>query len=406
MPIYVYKATDASGKVVDGRLDSESEAGVVRKLRELSFYPIKIAQVGSKSAPKIQTSEPPKKGKIRRKDVMWFTVQISALLDAGITLDYALGVLTEITENPALKDLTITLRRTIREGGSFSDSLARYPKHFNALYVNMVRAGEAGGALESVLSNLAKFLEKEQEVRAYVKSLMVYPAILVSFGTGAILVLLTVVLPKFSRIFEEVGIPLPLPTQILLTGSELLLHYWWAGALSVALLITALKGMGRSPAGRERLDRWKLGFPLLGPLNHKRMVGRFCRTLASLLKGGVPMLTAFSIIREVMQNKIMADAVAKVQDRVKEGDSVAQPLRETGAFPALAVHMITVGQETGRLEEMLNKVADTLEVETGNAIQAITAVIGPALIVVMAVLVGFIVLSVILPILTMNQMAG
>ena len=405
MPTYAYKATDSSGKVVDGTLRADNENAAVRRLRELSYLPIRVSVLTAQQVKELQGVPSSVKGRIRRREVMWFTVQLATLLEAGITLDYSLGVLSEVAENEALKVMVSDLRKSIREGGTFSDGLAKYPKQFTPLYLNMVRAGEAGGALESVMANLAEFLEKDYELRSYVRSLMVYPAILLSFGGGAIVVLLTLVLPRFAKIFDDVGIPLPMPTQLLITASELFMAYWWIGVGLIFLSLTGVKAFGRTEQGRRKIDALKLRLPVLGPLWHKRMVARFSRTLASLLEGGVSMLPAFTIIKEIMQNKIMAEAIAQVQEGVKEGENIAQPLRTTGAFPGMAIHMITVGEETGQLERMLGKVADTYENETANTIRAFTSVLGPVLIVSMATLVGFIVLSVILPIMRVNELA-
>jgi len=406
MAAYLYKATDSTGKVVDGTLRADNETQAVRKLRDLGYIPIRVNPLSSQQIQKVKRNEGNGKGRVKRRETMWFTVQLATLLEAGITLDYSLGVLVDVSENPALRAMVSDLRRAIREGESFSEALSRYPKQFSPLYLNMVKAGEAGGALETVMTNLAEFLEKDYELRSYVRSLMIYPAILLSFGGGAIVVLLTLVLPRFAKIFDDVGIPLPMPTHMLIVASELFMSYWWLGLGCVALSVIGIKAVGKNEEGRRRIDAIKLRMPVLGPLWHKRMVARFARTLASLLDGGVSMLPAFSIIREIMQNKIMAEAIAHVQEGVKEGENIAQPLRMTGAFPAMAIHMITVGEETGQLERMLKKVAITYENETANTIRAFTSVLGPVLIVAMATLVGFIVLSVILPIMRVNDLAS
>jgi len=298
------------------------------------------------------------------------------------------------------------LLKSVRGGASFGDALAKHhPRPFSRLYINMVRAGEKGGVLEATLRRLAEFLEAAQEFKEALVSALIYPAFLITVGGGAIVFLLTFVIPRFAQIFEELHQEVPLPTQILLTLSNVLVQYWWALALAVAAAVLGSRIVLATPAGRLMWDRAALRLPLVGDVLRKAEVARFCRTLGTLLKSGVPVLGALAVVKEIVSNRLLALAVERLGDGVKRGAGLSAPMGESGVFPPLALHMVRVGEETGRLEEMLLKVSDTFEAEVRTALKRIISLLGPAIVLVMAVMVALIVVAMALAIFSINEIA-
>jgi general secretion pathway protein F len=339
------------------------------------------------------------------RDLLAFTQQLATLVDAGIPLERALTMLGELSVSPRLREIVQDVAQSVRSGSTLTDALSRHhPRPFSRLYINTVRAGERGGVLEGALKRLAEHLEATRELRDAITSAMIYPALLVSVGVGAIVFLLTFVLPRFAVIFSDLGQALPLPTRILLGFSEGLVAYWW---IIVLLLVGGLLGwqlLTRSEAGRVAVDRWLLGLPLVGALVRKIEVGRFARTLATLLQSGVPLLSALTVTREVSENRILALALGTVQEGAKRGDGLAKPMADSGAFPTLLVHMVRVGEETGRLEEMLGRVAGVYETEIRVAVRRFIALLEPVIILVLGMVVLAIVISILLAILSINDL--
>ncbi len=384
MAIYSYRATSLKGEILEGAIEAADQKAALERLKVSGLIPLKIssAQEGLKRKLSWRSA---------KGDLLTFTTELSVLLNAGLPLDRSLNILAEILEKPETRAIVQGILKSIREGSSFSDALQRHPRMFSRLYVNMVRAGESGGVLDAVLEKLNDFLETSKELRDSVFSSMIYPLILLGTGGISIIVLLTYVLPKFSVIFSELGGAMPLPTQVLLAFSQGLRDYWWLMiAVPVTLGILFKKNIG-SPAGRLRWDRFKLR--ILRDLITKLETARFCRTLGTLLKSGVPLLQALNNAKEVIGNQVIAEAIDRVSKGVKEGRGMSLPLAAANVLPPLALSMVKVGEETGQLDTMLMKVAATYEKSLRVAVKRFISFLEPALILLMGIVIGFIVLS-------------
>lgn len=394
MTIFSYRATTREGAVVEGVIEALDERTAVERLRATGIIPLAL------TAPK-RNIKRRLSLRFSRGDLLTFTTELSALLGAGLPLDRSLNILSEISESNEMKGVVQSILKSIREGSAFSEALQKHPEVFPRLYVNMIRAGEAGGVLDVVLDKLNEFLETTKELKEHVFSAMIYPAILVTTGGLSIIVLLTYVLPKFSTIFSELGTSLPVPTQVLLAVSTVLQSYWWGALAALAGGYLLLRSYVRTEEGRLRWDSLKL--KLLGNVIVKLETARFCRTLGTLLKSGVPLLQALNNSRDVISNRIIASAVDGVSKGVKEGKGIAVPLSNAGVFPSLALSMIKVGEETGQLDAMLLKVASTYEKSLKTAIKRFVGFIEPAMILGMGVVIGFIVLSMLMAIFSITE---
>ncbi|MCF8129975.1 MAG: type II secretion system inner membrane protein GspF [Deltaproteobacteria bacterium] len=407
MATYSYKAADSTGKILTGVLDADTEKKVVTELQTRGLIPMRITLArGNGKALGLNLS-----GQllslfngVSSKDVMVFTQDLATLLEAGLPVDRALSLLIESADKERFKKVVGDILKTVQGGGYLSDALAKHPRAFTSFYVSMVRAGEAGGVLEAVLSRLGEFLESAQELKDYIKSAMVYPIFLVSVGGLSIIILLTFVIPKFSIIFSDMGQALPLSTQVLLGISHLLQSYWWAILLILGAGYFFLRKYLKTPSGRLKFDRKKMKFPFVGELVKKIEVARFARTLGTLTKSGVPILQALMLVKDILGNKVVSNAMEKVYARVKEGDRLSKPLRDTGIFPPLAIQMITVGEETGRLDSMLLRVAESYEKMVRNMVKRLISLLEPAMILLMGLVVGFVVVSMLMAVFSMNEM--
>lgn len=400
MPVFVYKAADQRGKTITGVMEAPDPRAVVERLHREEYYPIEVAAQAERAGLWRRLTA---RG-ISNRDLVAFTQQLATLFEASLPLDRSLSVLEELASNPRLKAIVGDLLKSVRGGSSFGDALAKHhPRPFSRLYVNMVRAGEKGGVLEVTLRRITEFLEAAQEFREAIKSALVYPAILLVALGGAVIFLLAYVVPRFGEIFSELGQAIPLPTQILLGVSAALTDYWWALALVALAGVLGSRIVLATAEGRLAWDRAALSLPLLGDIIRKAEVARLCRTLGTLLRSGVPVLGALAVIKEMVSNRVLAIAVERLGDGVKRGAGLSAPMQESGVFPPLAVHMVRVGEETGRLEEMLLKVADTFEAEVRSAVKRFITLLEPGIIVTMAILVGFIVVAIAMAILSINE---
>ena len=407
MAVYSYKATDSVGKVVTGVLEADEEKKVVAELQTRGLIPIRIALAkgnGKRLGMNVSEQLLGLFQGVSSKDVMAFTQDLATLLEAGLPVDRALSLLIESAEKERFKMVVKNILKTVQGGGYLSDALAKHPKAFTSFYVSMVRAGEAGGVLEAVLSRLGEFLESAQELKDYIKSAMVYPVFLVGVGGVSIIILLTFVIPKFSIIFSDMGQTIPLSTQFLLGISHLLQSYWWAILAVLGTGYFFLRKYLKTPAGRLKFDRKKMTFPVVGELIKKIEVARFARTLGTLTKSGVPILQALMLVKDIMGNKVVSAAMGNVYTRVKEGDRLSKPLRDTGIFPPLAIQMITVGEETGRLDRMLLRVAESYEKMVRNTVKRLISLLEPTMILAMGLVVGFVVVSMLMAVFSMNEM--
>ena len=385
----------ADGTIVEGVIDAVDEKDAAGRLKNSGVIPLKIASpkggIAGRFGPKSSKS-----------DVLLFTAELSALLGAGLPLDRSLNILSEILESKEMKTIVKAVLKSIREGSSFSDALQKHPKTFPRLFVNMMRAGEAGGVLDVVLDKLTEFLESSAELKDLVVSAMIYPAILLLTGAASIVVLLTYVLPKFATIFAEMGTTLPLPTQIIISFSNTVTSYWWIILILAVAGWLAFSNFVKSPEGRYKWDSLKL--KLMRDVISKLETARFTRTLGTLLKSGVPLLQALHNSKDVISNRVIATAIDAVSKGAKEGKGIAVPLSNAGVFPPLALSMIKVGEETGQLDTMLLKVATTYEKSLKISIKRFVSFIEPAMILGMGLVIGFIVVSMLLAIFGMTNL--
>ncbi|MHB9098530.1 MAG: type II secretion system F family protein [Syntrophales bacterium] len=407
MSTYSYKATDPTGKLVTGTLEATEEKEAVASLQGMKYIPIRISlarrnPIGldvdlSKRIASFFT-------RVSTKDVVVFTQDLSTLLEAGVPVDRALSILIDVAEKDRFKDVIRDVLKNIQGGSYLSNALAKYPRVFSSFYVSMVRAGEAGGVLDDVLKRLGVFLESSQDFKDYIKSAMVYPIFLVSVGGISIIILLTFVMPKFAVIFSDMRQAIPLSTRVLLGFGTALKTYWPVILGGLGVVYFSLRRYIKTPAGSLKLDRYKLHFPIVGELVKKIEVARFARTLGTLSQSGVPILQALNLVKDIIGNQVIAGTLGKVYNRVKEGEKLSRPLGDIDIFPSLAIQMITVGEETGRLGEMLLRVAENYEKVARDTVRRVVSLLEPAMILGMGVVVGFIVISMMMAIFSMNDM--
>jgi general secretion pathway protein F len=395
MPFYQYKAVTPAGEVQEGVLEAGSHPGAVARLQEMGFIPIRAEEASTvRSGPAAAAAKPlfQRKG-ISQNDIGIVTRELATLLKAGLPLDRSIEILINLAGTPRVAEMLTSVRNAVRGGASLSKALDEQKGVFSRFYVNMIRAGEAGGSLPIVLLRLAEFMERAKALRSQVTSALVYPAILFSVSIFSVVVLLIGVVPRFKPIFQQSGKALPLATSVVLFMGDVLRGYWWVITLGLAALAWYFAGRFRDPEFRFALDRRVLGWPLVGDLVAKVEMARFSRTLGTLLGNGVALVSALAIVRETMGNAWLAEAVGKVARELKEGRGLGRPMMETGRFPLLAVHMIMVGEETGRLDEMLLQVATTYDVEVEQSIRKLLAFLEPFMILTMAIIVAAIILS-------------
>ncbi len=408
MPYYSYKATDESGKIFKGFLEAGDDRGALAELDDLGYIPLKLRYADSKKNKiNFQLSSFRLPTFMRRsfsREVTSFTLDLAALLKAGLPLDMALQILIDTAGSTPFRDILSDILHTVQKGHFLSDSLAKHPEAFSRFHINMVKAGEAGGVLDDVMERLGEFLETSQELIEYIKSAMIYPVFLLGVGSLSIIILLTFVIPKFSLIFADMGQAIPLPAQMLLGLSSGLKTWWWVIGISLALLTFIFRHYTRTGSGRYRLDSWKMKMPMVGSLIKKREIARFSRTLGTLVHSGVPILSALELVRDIISNQVIADALEKVHSRVKEGEKLARPLDDIGVFPPMAIQMITVGEETGKLDVMLLRVADSYEKMVRGLVKKYVGLIEPVMILGMGVVVGSIVIIMLMAIFSLNDL--
>jgi len=421
MPRFAYTAIEQNtGRELSGMLEARSREVAATELKTRGLVPLEIKTgegrtLANPKRPRAQSMGRPKKkaafvvGRIvGPKELAVFTRQLSALVKAGMPLLRSLEVLARQERNKPFRLIIERLGEQVRSGGTLSDGLQQHPKVFDRLYINMVRAGEAGGVLAVVLERLAQFQEKSVRLNGRIRAAMTYPCIIMIVAVGIVAALMVFVVPKFQTIFETTlkGQALPPLTQVVITASHFLKDHALLTVLFVAGLMIALRVAARSTRGGRVLDTLSLRVPVLGDLLRKTAIARFARTFGTLLPSGVPILDALKITRETSGNVRIAEAITVVHDRVKEGDSVAAPLRATRIFPDMVPSMVEVGEETGALPEMLMRIADNYDEEVDNSVNALTSLIEPLMIVVMAVMVGTIVIALFLPIVRIIQSLG
>ncbi len=406
MSVYEYTALDEKGRERKGFVDAMGVAAARQKLREEGVYPIEINQAADKKDAALS-------GvlginfwqRVSTKDVSIFTRQLSTLLGAGIPLVPSLSVLIAQTKNQLLKQTLAQIREQVNEGKSLTQGMLNFPRIFPPFYVNMIRAGESSGTINLVLERLADFSENQQALMSKIRSALAYPIIMLFIGSAVIFLLMTFVVPKITGIFTDMHQTLPLITIVLIAISNFLKSFWWLILILLAAAIAAFKYMTTgTEAGKRLWDTAKLKIPVWGQVNRKIAIARFCRTLATLLQSGVPLLSSMEIVRNVVNNILIGEAISKASKDVEEGKGLSGPLTQSGIFPPLVTEMVAVGEQSGTLEKMLNRVATAYETESQSDIMVMTSLLEPLMILVMGLLVGFIVISILLPIFEMNQL--
>ncbi|MEX2555703.1 MAG: type II secretion system F family protein [Actinomycetota bacterium] len=392
---FAYKVRDRGGKLVSGTLEADSQAAVSTKLRQMGFAPILIEE--HKTSMAKMEIKLPWGGKVKQKDLAVFSRQFATMINSGLSLLRALNILSEQTENPNFARVISEVRSDVEKGMSLSQAVAKHPKVFKRLYVAMIRAGEIGGVLDSVLLRLAENLEKDLTLRQKIKSAMTYPAVVFCLVILIMIGMLIFVVPTFKNLYRDLGGDLPLPTRVLVALSDKAKQFWYIVA---ALMVGSFVGLRRwvnTEKGRGRWDALKLRAPIFGQLVHKSALSRFARTLSVLMRSGVPILQSLEIVQETVNNVVVSNAVRDVAASVKEGESIAKPLERHGTFPPMVVQMIAVGEETGALDTMLAKIADFYDQEVEATVEALTSLIEPVLIAVMGVVVGGMVVALYMP---------
>jgi general secretion pathway protein F len=410
-----YTALDDKGREVSGALQAENRSAALSRLKSMGMYPMGIeSAAGGAAAASLPRSGagvgavPARRrgglipGRVATGELAVFTRQLASLFNAGLNMARCLDTLIDHCENAALGTALEDIQRAVQGGSGLWEAMSEHPKIFSELYVNLVRAGEASGQLGKVLERLADSLEEQQERQSRIRAALAYPILLVIAGFSAVLFILVFLVPRFAAIFASLKRDLPTPTKILLGVQGFVTQWGWLVGLILLAAYFAFRAWDRTEAGGLVLDRLRMRLPVLGPLTHKEAVSRFCRTMATLVSGGVPILTSFEVAERAVGNRVLRQAIDQLRSAVREGESVAEPLRRSGVFPSLATNMIAVGEETGNLDDMLNRVADAYDAEVANRMRTLVSLVEPLVILMMGVVIGTIVLSMLIPILELS----
>ncbi|MFZ3114575.1 MAG: type II secretion system inner membrane protein GspF [Syntrophales bacterium] len=406
MPIYEYEALDKDGRKSKGVLEASAAAVARQKIRESGVFPVELRETGNgKRQSTAQMSMGSLFGKVRFNDVSLMTRQLATLLGAGLPLVPSLSTLVSQTAHPQMKQTLARIKEEVNEGKSLTAGMALFPKIFSPFYINMVKAGEISGMMNLVLERLADFNESQQALRAKINSALAYPLIMFAIGALVVFFLVTFIVPNITQIFEEMHQTLPFVTVLLITVSGFMKSFWWLlGAIILLAFLAAKYMLLKTEKGIYAWDRFKFKVPLFGVLNQKIALARFSRTLGTLLQSGVPLLASLEIVADIVDNRLMADAIRLAAKDVEEGQTLSLPLARSGFFPPMASEMIAVGEQSGTLEVMLQRIANAYETEAAARIMTLTSLLEPLMILVMGFMVGFIVVSVLLPIFDMNQL--
>lgn len=396
---FFFKAVTANGQIRTGNLTADTEKHAAGELRKQGLTPVFIGAEARKSF----ELKLPEFGKGKRRGVLFFTQELATLLSSGIPLDRALSITTELTDQPQFKSVVQDILRLIKGGKSLGDSLAQHPTYFSGLYVNMVRAGEASGSLAQVFERLSEFERTRDDLRSYIIGSLVYPALLATVGLGSVIIIMYYVVPKFAQVFESGTLKMPLPTKILIETSAFLRTWGWVGAAVFAVAAVAFYAYVGSGAGRLWWDGARLRIPILGDALRKAETARFARAMGTLVANGVPLVQSLGISRAILHNLVMANSLEIVTQGVKRGEGIAEPLTRTKQFPPLASHLLSVGEETGKLDAMFHRMADVYDADTRSAIRRFTSLFEPLIILIMGILIGALILSMLLAITSINE---
>ncbi len=398
MPTFSYKARDETGKPISSIMEASNKDALASRLQKLKYTVISISE---KAIPFTIDKFLRRFTRVKINDLVMFNVQLANMIGAGIPLPSSLMTLSEQIENERLKDAVSDVYNEIKGGQTFADSLKKHPDIFPPLFTNMIHAGEVAGNLDEILNRLATFVEHESELRQKITTALFYPMILAVFGTAVVVLIIVTILPSFAKIFIEANVPLPLPTMVLYNLNLVIRAYWKHIIVAIAALFFLARWYKRTPTGKYYLDSAMLNIPVWGKLIRESTVARLTRTLASLISAGVPMLQSLEVTEKTIDNSIISGVLKDVYSSVSKGETISEPLRKSGQFPAMPIHMIAVGEETGALDTMLNKVADYYDMETEYSIKRITSLLEPIFLVIIGGMVGFIFASILLPIFQM-----
>jgi general secretion pathway protein F len=401
MNSFYFRAVASDGQLRTGTIHAETDRWVAQELRRQGLTPV---YVGSEPKKGFELKLPGFKGG-KRKDVLFFTQELSTLLNAGVPLDRALTITSELTERASFRLLVLDILRVVKSGKSLADSLATHPEYFSELFINMVRAGEASGSLAVVFERLSEFERTRDDLRSYILSSLAYPSLLVVVGISSILVLMNFVVPRFAMVFEQSRIPIPGPTKVLIDTSYFLRSYGWIGLTMLVLTVVGLYGFVRTPGGRLWWDSLRLRIPLLGDALRKAETARFARAMGTLVSNSVPLVQSIGIAGATLNNQKIARSLEAVATGVKRGEGIATPLKRAGQFPPLAGHLLSVGEETGRLDTMFIRTADIYDADTRTAIRRFSSLFEPLVILIMGLIVGTLILSILVAIVSINDVA-
>lgn len=405
--LYRYKATSPAGEVESGELEARDEAAVAQRLQAMGLIPIRIetAAAGSSKATRHGGGLFSRR-RISQDQVAALTRELATLLRSGLPLDRGMEILIGLAQTPRMKDVLTTVRDKVRGGAALSSALDAYPDVFSRFYIGMIRAGEAGGALGNVLMRISDFMDRSKELKETVKSALIYPTILVLASVSSVMLLLVFVVPQFSQMFEQSGKVLPLPTQIVIRAGDLLRNYWWMIPAGIFLIHRYFSWQMSKPESKTIWDGRLLRLPLAGDLVTKIEVARFARTLGTLLSNGIPLLGGLAIVKDTIGNSVIAAGLDAAREQLKAGQGLSRPLMAQGVFPQLAIHMVGVGEETGKLDEMLTRVADVYDREVSIAVKRLLALLEPVMILGLGLMIGGIIISILLAILKVNSLVG
>lgn len=394
MGMYNYKARNVSGQLLQGTIEADNEKALASKLSTQGLMLIKSEELKKKTALKESMS---RFKKVSLKSISIFARQFSTMIDAGVSLVKCLDVLSQQTEDEKLRGILREVRQSVEDGSTLANAFNKHKQVFGELFINLVHAGEVGGVLDEVMQRLAFFFESEQKIRSKVKSAMTYPAVILFIAVAVVIFLVAFVLPTFVTMFEGMDVTLPAPTRMLLWISASLRSYWYLFIVGAIIFVVSFSRFISTPTGKNLLDRFILKLPVFGMLIRKIAISRFSRTLSTLLSSGVPVLQALDVVARAAGNNVVAEAILKARASIREGESIATPLGETEIFPPMVTQMISVGEETGNLDTMLGKIADFYDLEIETTVGALTSLLEPLLMVAMGFIVGFIVISMFLP---------
>ncbi|RKU13148.1 hypothetical protein C6501_09755 [Candidatus Poribacteria bacterium] len=406
MPRFQYEAITHSGQTVNSTLEAASKTELIAQLQQMGYWPTQVVEEGEALETKAKRFFSFGTRKIKSAEVEFFTYQLAALVNAHVALPRALEVTLEQISNPELHSVISQVKQDVEQGATFNVALEQHPKVFSDLYINMVKAGEAGGVLGEVLERLAEFAERQRVLKNQVVSALFYPAILFGLMVLSVTILMIFVIPKFTKMFEDLGGDLPAPTQVLIGISNVLASYWWIGLLAAGLIGVLIRNYLSTESGKTQFDKLKIHLPLIGQIFSTFAIVRFTRTMATLLENGVRMLPALQVVKDTIGNRFFSNIIAEAEKEVEQGSTLSRELEQRKDFPTLVTHMIAVGEESGEPVTMLSKLSEYYDMEIKKSLERVTSSIGPLVILIMGLLIGFIAVAMLLPIFEANKLIG